>query len=169
MAELEGSNPAHPGVSVRPASRADYPRWLELWAGYNEFYGRVGPTALAQKITDQTWERFFDSYEPMHAWVAEIDGQVEGLVHALYHRNTITIAPSCYLQDLFTSPAARGKGVGRALIQAVYDHARAAGCARVYWHTHETNHTAMRLYNQVAERSGFIVYRHDPLPATETR
>jgi GNAT superfamily N-acetyltransferase len=66
---------------------------------------------------------------------------------------------TCYLQDLFTTPAARGQGVGRALIEAVYAKAREAGSPRVYWHTHETNATARRLYDEIAEMSGFLVYR----------
>jgi GNAT superfamily N-acetyltransferase len=108
-----------------------------------------------------TWSRFFDGYEPMHALVAEADGGLIGIVHYLFHRNTSMIGPTCYLQDLFTAPAARGRGVGRALIEAVYAAARAAGAGRVYWMTHETNRTAMRLYDQVAERSGFVQYRHN--------
>ena len=71
------------------------------------------------------------------------------------------IGPTCYLQDLFTAESARGQGVGRALIETVYERARAAGSQRVYWHTHETNRTAQALYDRVAERSGFIVYRKD--------
>jgi GNAT superfamily N-acetyltransferase len=106
-----------------------------------------------------TWSRFFDAYEPVHALVAERDGQLLGLVHYIFHRSTIMIGPTCYLQDLFTSESARGQGIGRALIEAVYERAKAAGSQRVYWQTHETNLTAMKLYDHVAERSGFIVYR----------
>jgi GNAT superfamily N-acetyltransferase len=80
-------------------------------------------------------------------------------VHYLFHRSTIAIQPNCYLQDLFTTADARGKGVGRALIDGVYEQARLAGSPRVYWLTHETNHTARQLYDKVAENSGFIVYR----------
>jgi GNAT superfamily N-acetyltransferase len=146
-------------LTIRPVARQDYDRWLPLWDGYNAFYGRSGPTALAPDITRTTWDRFFDAYEPVHALVAESGGALLGLTHYLYHRSTTAIAPSCYLQDLFTTEAARGKGVGRALIQGVYDRAQAAGCPRVYWQTHETNQTAMQLYDKLAERSGFVVYR----------
>jgi GNAT superfamily N-acetyltransferase len=146
-------------LTIRPVTRADFTAWTPLWDGYNQFYGRSGATALPLEITQMTWSRFFDAYEPMHAWVAERDGALLGLVHFLYHRNTTLIAPICYLQDLFTTEPARGQGVGRALIEAVYRHAAEAGSPRVYWHTHETNETAMRLYDQVAERSGFVVYR----------
>jgi len=106
-----------------------------------------------------TWSRFFDGYEPVHALVAANDGALLGLTHYLFHRSTTSIEPTCYLQDLFTAEAARGKGVGRALINGVYDQAKLAGARRVYWQTHETNLTAMQLYDKVAERSGFVVYR----------
>jgi GNAT superfamily N-acetyltransferase len=137
----------------------EFDAWVELWDGYNAFYGRHGPTALPSEITRTTWQRFFDAYEPLHCLIAERDGQLLGLAHYIFHRSTIQIAPTCYLQDLFTGVSARGRGVGRALIEAVYDRARSANCGRVYWHTHETNLQAMRLYETVAERSGFIVYR----------
>lgn len=144
---------------IRPAQPADFPQWKNLWDGYNAFYGREGATALPDAITNRTWSRFFDAYEPMHALVAEHAGQLLGLVHFIFHRTTISIAPTCYLQDLFTLESARGKGVGRALIQQVYERAKQAGSSRVYWLTHETNTTAIELYDKVAEKSGFIVYR----------
>jgi GNAT superfamily N-acetyltransferase len=137
----------------------DFGRWLPLWDAYNEFYGRVGNTALPRATTQATWERFFESGEPVHALVAERDGELIGMAHYLFHRSTISIPPTCYLQDLFTTERARGQGVGRALIDDVYERAKAAGSSRVYWQTHETNVTAMRLYDGLAERSGFVVYR----------
>jgi len=146
-------------VKVRPAVRADYAQWLPLWDGYNAFYGRSGPTALSIEITQTTWARFFDASEPMHALIAEIDGKLVGLVHYLFHRSTTTVEPICYLRDLFTNETLRGKGVGTALIEAVYEQAKLAGASQVYWQTHETNLTAMRLYDHIAERSGFVVYR----------
>jgi GNAT superfamily N-acetyltransferase len=144
---------------VRPVARSDYAQWLPLWDGYNAFYGRSGETALAPEITQMTWVRFFDAYEPVHALVAESRGRLVGLAHYLFHRSTTTIAPVCYLQDLFSDASARGQGVGRALITELYGRARQAGASRVYWQTHETNQTAQTLYDKVAERSGFIVYR----------
>lgn len=144
---------------VRPVTRQDYDQWLPLWDGYNAFYGRSGATALPAEITRTTWQRFFDAYEPVNALVAESGGKLLGLTHYIFHRSTISIAPNCYLQDLFTNEAARGKGVGRALINGVYERAQHAGSPRVYWLTHETNHTAMELYNKVADHSGFVVYR----------
>ena len=146
-------------LTIRPVTRQDYEKWLPLWDGYNTFYGRSGPTALAPEITRMTWQRFFDAYEPVHALVADKDGHLLWLTHYLYHRSTTAIEPSCYLQDLFTAEAARGQGVASALIYGVYERAKFAGAPRVYWQTHETNVTAQRLYDKVAERSGFIVYR----------
>ena len=146
-------------VTVRPVRPGDFEQWLPLWEAYNAFYGRLGATALAPEITQATWARFFDPHEPMHALVAESDGRLSGLVHYIFHRSTILLVPTCYLQDLFTDVSQRRNGVGRALIEAVDDAARAAGSSRVYWHTHETNRTARNLYDQVAEDSGFVVYR----------
>jgi len=93
----------------------DFSQWLTLWDGYNAFYGRSGVTALPAEITRTTWARFLDAYEPMHALVADQGGVLLGFVHYIFHRNTIMLGPTCYLQDLFTSEAARGKGIGRAL------------------------------------------------------
>jgi GNAT superfamily N-acetyltransferase len=140
---------------VRSVEPRDLAEWQVLWDGYNTFYERTVPA----EITRTTWSRFFDAYEPVHALVAERAGRLIGLVHYLFHRNTTMIGPTCYLQDLFTVEAARGAGVGRALIEAVYVRARNGGSTRVYWQTHETNRTAMALYDKVAERSGFLVYR----------
>jgi GNAT superfamily N-acetyltransferase len=145
---------------IRPVRAEDFPAWQVLWDGYNAFYGRHGDSRLSTEIIRMTWSRFFDSYEPVHALVAERDGSLLGLAHFLFHRSTIHIGPLCYLQDLFTAQAARGQGVAGALIAAVYERATAAGCNRVYWMTHETNAIAMKLYDKVAEKSGFIVYRH---------
>lgn len=145
-------------VVVRPVAKDDFSSWKTLWDSYNAFYGRQGETALSTEIVHATWLRFFDAYEPVHALVAEQDGELIGLAHFLYHRSTIQLGPNCYLQDLFTIEATRGKGVGRALIQAVAERAQRDGCGRLYWQTHETNAAARRLYDQVASRSGFIVY-----------
>jgi GNAT superfamily N-acetyltransferase len=146
---------------IRPVDEADFDRWQPLWDGYNEFYGRVGDSALAPEVTRTTWGRFFDPAEPVFALVAEQGGELIGLTHYLFHRSTSRIELSCYLQDLFTVPALRGRGVGRALIEGVYERARAAGTKRVYWQTHCTNEAGRRLYEQVASHLGFIVYSHD--------
>ncbi|CAN5326318.1 GNAT family N-acetyltransferase [soil metagenome] len=149
-------------ITVRPIETRDRDGWLPLWLGYNAFYGREGDTALDPRVTDSTWGFFFDDSEPVWALVAEDEsGRLLGLVHFLYHRVTNSLQQICYLEDLFTAPEARGRGVGKALIEAVYDRASADQIARVYWHTQETNATARRLYDQVATNHGFIVYRHD--------
>jgi GNAT superfamily N-acetyltransferase len=146
---------------VRSMAETDYPAWLPLWDGYNAFYGRKDPTALPLTITQATWRRFFDPGEPVFGLVAEAGGQLLGLCHYLFHRSTTRIEPICYLQDLFTVPEARGRGVGRALIEAVYERAKAHGARRVYWQTQDANSTARLLYDKVARHHGFLVYAHD--------
>jgi GNAT superfamily N-acetyltransferase len=148
-------------VLIRPLRETDLAAWTPLWDGYNAFYGREGDTALAPEITQATWQRFFDPAEPVFALVAERDGKLLGITHYLYHRSTTRFELTCYLQDLFTDPTARGQGVGRALIHGVYERAKAAGIKRVYWHTYTTNSTGRLLYDKVAEHLGVIVYAHD--------
>ena len=146
-------------VLIRPVLQSDSSAWRPLWDAYNAFYGRQGPTALPEDVTVATWARFFDPAEPVHAFVAEESGRMVGIVHYLYHRSTSRLNGICYLQDLFTVPDRRGQGIGRKLIAAVYDAARAAGASRVYWHTQHSNKAGRALYDQVASHdAGFIVY-----------
>jgi len=144
-------------VIIRDIGSEDRPQWEVLWQGYLTFYKANIPPAA----THTTWARFFDAAEPVHALVAEQAGQLVGLVHYIFHRNTWMVEQVCYLQDLFTAPEARGQGVGRQLIEAVYARAKAAGASRVYWMTHETNTQAMILYDKVAAKSGFLQYRKE--------
>ena len=140
---------------IRPIKPEDFPEWMTLWEGYNLFYGR---SQLPTEITQMTWSRFFDPTEPVHALVAEKNKKLLGLAHYLYHRSTIQIELSCYLQDLFTSETARNQGIGQKLIEAVYEQARIAASPRVYWLTKEDNLIARNLYDKIAKRSGFISY-----------
>jgi GNAT superfamily N-acetyltransferase len=146
-------------IAIREIERRDRTPWQSLFAGYNAFYGRAGSTALSMEVVETTWQRFLDPGEPVHALVAESGDELVGLAHYVFHRSTTQIPLTCYLQDLYTSHHSRGTGVGRKLILAVYDRAMASGSPRVYWQTQETNGTAMQLYDKIAERSGFIVYR----------
>jgi len=142
---------------IRPIDTEDRKQWEPLWRGYQRFY----KVDLPPEVTETTWQRFFDGLEPMQALVAEDGAELVGIVHYLFHRSTWMVGPICYLQDLFTAEKARGKGVGRALIEEVYARARACGATRVYWHTHETNATARSLYDRVATLSGFVQYRNE--------
>jgi GNAT superfamily N-acetyltransferase len=142
-------------MSVREIQPTDRPQWDVLWQGYLTFY----KITLPQATTETTWSRFLDAAEPVHCLVAEDNGQLLGLVHYIFHRNTWMVGDVCYLEDLFTAPQARGQGVGRALIEAVYDKARQAGSSRVYWMTQEGNAQAMLLYDKVATKPGFLQYR----------
>ncbi|MBI3438825.1 MAG: GNAT family N-acetyltransferase [Proteobacteria bacterium] len=142
---------------IRDLRREDRPGWKTLWAGYLEFY----ESAVALEVTDTTFARLLDPSEPMFSLVAEDNatGELIGMVNCVIHRSTWSEHNYCYLSDLFTSPDARKRGVGRALIEAVYARADELKLPRVYWMTHETNQAARKLYDQIAERSGFIQYR----------
>ncbi len=146
---------ADPAVHIRPFGPEDREAWEPLWQAYLTFY----KSTLPAEVTDTTWRRLNDPLEPMYGLAAILNGQIVGIVHYLYHRSTWSVGNYCYLQDLFTAEEARGRGVGRSLIEAVYEKAKADGASRVYWLTHETNVTAQALYDKVAQRSGFIQYR----------
>ena len=142
-------------VTVRPLEQADQGDWRRLRTAYLEFYN----TKLSEEVYATTWKRLFTEgeFEPK-GLIALSDGKPVGLTHYLYHRSCWSPVNNCYLQDLFADPAMRGKGVGRALIEAVHRQAGTIGVTNVYWMTHETNATARKLYDSVARRSGFIEY-----------
>lgn len=142
-------------MQIRSAQPTDFVQWLPLWQGYQAFY----KTTIPESVTALTWQRFMDPAEPMHCAVAEMDGELVGLVHSIYHRSCWTAGDYVYLQDLFTLPNLRGKGVGRALIEHVYASATHEAAARVWWLTHESNLDAMQLYDRIADKSGFVQYR----------
>ena len=137
-------------AKLGPDDRGD---WEDLFRGYNEFYERT----LAPQMADRAWNAFQADVR-MHAFGAWLEGRLVGIAHFLIHPST-TAPDVCYLQDLFTAPDARRHGVARSLITAVTEWARARDCSRVYWSTHHTNATARRLYDQVAENRGFILYQ----------
>ena len=142
-------------ILIRTVSSDDFANWLPLWTGYNQFYQRN----LSQDVTETTWQRFLDGREPMHALVASDQDRIVGFAHFLFHRSTSSLAPICYLQDLFTLNEYRNQGIGRLLIEEVYREAKEAGSSRVYWQTHETNVVAKKLYDKIAQASGFVIYR----------
>lgn len=158
-----------PHISIRPIQPSDFAAWKPLWDGYNAFYGREGATALPDQITQATWQRFFDSGEPVHALVATArdassqagSEQLVGLVHYLFHRSTTRLHDVCYLQDLFVAPEHRGQRIAADLIAAVYAAAGERGSSRVYWTTQTTNTSGRALYDKLAKHAGFIVYSHE--------
>jgi GNAT superfamily N-acetyltransferase len=142
-------------VEIRPIGKEDRVNWEVIWQSYLRFY----ESSQTPETNDATWLRLHDPAEPMHGLGAHVNGRLLGIVHYLFHRSFWTVGNYCYLQDLFVSEEARGKGLGRALIEAVYERAQAAGASRVYWLTQESNATARALYDKLADRSGFIQYR----------
>jgi len=144
-------------VRVRPLESRDKPVWLVLFKGYIEFYQATVP----EDVIETLWQRLMRGLEGFHSALVAVDDADSpiGFVHILLHRSTWSNGHYCYLEDLFVDPAQRGKGVGRALIEAVYAHADAQGCSRTYWMTQETNATARALYDRVASKSPFVQYR----------
>ena len=140
---------------VRAIERPDRARWEPLWRAYLVFYR----AQWSDEVADATFGRIFDPLEPVYALVAQRGDELIGLTHYLFQRSTWLINSQCYLQDLYVNEAVRGSGVGRALIAGVAAAAKEAGAVRVYWHTHETNAVARRLYDSVAVNTGFIQYR----------
>jgi len=141
-----------PMVTVAALQPEDRAAWEALFAGYNAFYGRTWPAGRYEAA----WHEFRRA-ERMHALGARLDGRLAGIAHFLVHAST-TSSDLCYLQDLFTDPGVRGRGIGRSLIESVSAWAREQGCERLYWHTQRHNDTARRLYDRLGEHRDFIVY-----------
>ena len=140
---------------IRVAEPHDFEQWMPLWKGYQQFY----KANISDEVTITTWSRFHDAAEPMYCAVADDEGQLVGMVHYIFHRSCWTTGDYCYLQDLFTLEERRGAGIGRALIEHVYAEARKKNASRVWWLTHESNEQAMKLYDKIADQSGFLQYR----------
>ena len=142
-------------VAIRKIEARDLPRWRELWDGYIRFYEREPSDA----ITRHTWARIMDPASPVHAIVAERPGEgVVGIANYIIHDNTWTLAPICYLQDLFVDPAERAAGVGKQLIDWLLEETRRQGWSRLYWNTKEDNYRARGLYDKYTRHSGFLRY-----------
>ncbi len=141
-------------LTVRPVAASDESQWRDLWQAYLAFY----ETELPETTYRDTFRRLIAGDAGMYGLLAVSDGAALGLVHYLYHQNFWKPAPICYLQDLFTTPAARGKGVARTLMQAVFAAAAKSGSPDVYWLTAETNYAGRLLYDQLGAKTPFIVY-----------
>ena len=143
-----------PPCTIRAALPSDEAAWRELWKGYCDFYqAQVGP-----EVSDRTWKRILDPDSQIMCVVAEVEGQVYGFANCVVHENTWETQPVCYLEDLFVRPAARGRGIGSALLEWLRNAMRAEGWARLYWVTHQDNATARRLYDRFASADGFVRY-----------
>lgn len=142
-------------LNVRPLRAADEPEWRRLWTGYLEYYETVLPEAIYRSTFDRLLS---DDPHEFHGLIAELDGRPVGLTHYLFHRSCWSVENNCYLQDLYVDPECRGRSIGRALIEAVYAAADAAGHPNVYWQTQHFNQVGRRLYDRVGALSPFIVY-----------
>ena len=144
-------------LRVRAPAAGDETAWRDLWGGYNRFYR----AEVAADVTDALWQKLLTQGADITGLVAACDGAVIGLAHILFHASTWSHAPSCYLEDLFVARTARGTGAARALIEAASEAARMRGADRLYWHTQEFNGPARSLYDTLADRTSFIVYRKE--------
>lgn len=139
-------------IAIAPLRADDRAEWEVLARGYKDFY--------ADPIPDEDYARTWAllmAGGAVHGLAARIDGRMAGIAHYLFHPHTWR-SETCYLQDLFTASDLRGRGVARALIDAVGDAARARDAAALYWLTKESNRTARALYDKVARFKGFLRY-----------
>ena len=142
-------------LAVRPLTRSDEADWRRLWRDYLAFY----ETEVSEEVYSTYFERLLgDDPQDYNGLVAEVDGRLVGLTHYLFHRHGWKIENVCYLQDLYADPEVRGQGVGRALIEAVYAAADAAGAPSVYWLTQDFNAEARKLYDRIGKLTPFIKY-----------
>jgi GNAT superfamily N-acetyltransferase len=147
-------------LTIRALEEKDKSQWLKLWAGYLEFY----KSTISLEQTELTWKRLINNELKMFGFVAESEEGVIGFTHCLFRPSTWTETDYCYLEDLFVDPNIRGKGVGRALMNRVFDFAKEKDSKRVYWTTQEFNKTARVLYDSITPVSEFVQYR---LPLTD--
>lgn len=146
---------ASPAPVIRDPRPDDEAAWRQLWSGYVDFY----EAEINEAVTAATWQRLFMLGSGMFGRIAEWDGAVAGFTVSVVHPGSWTLAPLCYLEDLFVEPAARGHGIGKALIQDLVALARERGWSRVYWHTRQGNATARLLYDRFAKADDFVRYR----------
>lgn len=144
-------------VKIAPLSATDYESWLSLWQSYLTFY----ESSLPLETTNATWHNMLDSKVPIYGFGAWLDDTLVGITHVVLHPNTWNTTECCYLEDLYVNESVRGHGVGRALIEQVYEFARQQNCNRVYWTTQEDNTAARRLYDTLASKTDMIQYRKD--------
>ena len=140
---------------LRKLRKDDFDKWKELWSTYLSFYN----SEVSELVYETTFGRLVSrDNKAQNAIVACEHTELIGLVHFIFHPDNWNIEDDCYLQDLFVVEPARGRGVGRSLIEAVYAEADKCGSPSVYWLTEETNKQARALYDKIANTTSFIEY-----------
>ncbi len=146
------------GLIIRPLELKDNEEWRRLWTAYLDFY----ETSVSEEVYEVSFKRLLSTdVGEYNCLIAELEGKPVGLAHYLYHRSMWSVEDTCYLMDLFADPKVRGKGVGRALIESVFQIAKQHGVPTTYWTTQEFNYPGRVLYDKVAKRTPFIVYEKD--------
>lgn len=141
-------------MKIRPLNKSDYPQWRELWDQYLVFYNHT----LEETQTQLTFERLTSAKPEIHGLVIEVEAKLIGFTHSSFTHSTWSENQDLYLEDLFVDPAHRGRGAGRALIEAVAEFGKSQGAQKLYWQTHKDNHTAQSLYKKLASKSEFVIY-----------
>lgn len=141
-------------MKIRNLNKSDYASWRNLWDQYLVFYKHE----LTEEQTQLTFERLLDSKVGMHGFVLEVGGVIAGIAHSSFTHSTWAEKQDLYLEDLFVDPSLRGKGYGRALIEATAEFGKQHGARKLYWQTHQDNETAQRLYDTLASKSEFVTY-----------
>ena len=155
MTQNTSQSPSQSHIQITPLTHPNFEAWLPLWQDYLTFY----ETSLPIETTMTTWQKIIDSKVPIYGFGAFKDKVLVGITHVILHPNTWNTTECCYLEDLFVSESARGRGLGGKLIEHVYDFAAAQDCNRVYWTTQESNKTARVLYDKIANLTDMIQYR----------
>lgn len=145
----------NPSIQIMPLAKYDYEGWLSLWRNYLKFY----QTSVPLSTTEVAWRNLLDSSVPIYGFGAWKDDTLVGITHVVLHPNTWNSTECCYLEDLYVDESVRGQGIGRALIEQVYDFASKKNCNRVYWTTQEGNTTARALYDKLATKTDMVQYR----------
>ncbi|WP_296402541.1 GNAT family N-acetyltransferase [Psychrobacter sp.] len=144
-------------ITIRPLTEADQKGWYNNWQAYLAFYN----TTLNDEVTHATWTKILDPATAIYGFAAFEGDNLIGIMHVVLHPNTWNITDCCYLEDLYVDHVCRGMGVGRQLIEYVYQFAQEQKCNRVYWVTGEDNKVARQLYDKLAHLTDMVQYRKD--------
>jgi GNAT superfamily N-acetyltransferase len=143
-------------LEISPVEAVEFERLLPLITAYQRFY-EVEDVDEARNRT--FFRRFLTPSEDGMLLGAHAGAEFAGYACLYWHFSSLSAAETVLMNDLFVAEPARGRGVGRALIEASAEVARERGAAHLEWATAPDNLTAQRLYDSTgAERSEWVEY-----------
>lgn len=148
---------------VRPIRPSDLDGWAILFAQYREFCGRSADPGVVARA----WEWLMDPAHPVRG-LAAVAGdrgageQIAGIAHFRAFPRTVDANEGIHLDDLYIAEPFRGNGTARALLAEVGRIAGAEDAEFARWVTAEDNVDAQRLYDGIAERTGWVTYEQTP-------